>query len=666
MNPENRDRFGRYIPPHERDPYVVANHCQRIGSSGAQSVVFLLPPEYGYDVQVGDEAYEESAEVYRLMKIAKSYRQTLQATYNFDIPSEDDREKIAWELTLKAKTIQLQSMWLASMYEDVQRVLGNPQLVESRDGVSFRVNHDHYANAYGGYFEAINEDSFHTAYTQDYVLPASEVISSPNTSLESACRLVDDYVDTQLLLARYGLFDTTFKLADNCGVYPHEGVYASESDRFRLFDFGELTMDLEEAVECIADEKWAQVVRQPEVTQLPPEVQEYMNAACKARLTEEAVRKAWNSSLKSPDASFMPLQDTSVPPHLASTLWKLEKYEQQVKMSLLRGYKTPELLARACTPIGKKSAQSMVFLLPEEYNYDVSSTGELEDATEVSRVVKVFHSVPQAYESTQEFAIGEDERPDKARKLVADNYELLEEVMIRCQYDEVLEVMLGNPLPLRSLVIRNGDTGDMPIDFATPPPGDYPLMDVHWFGSGYTQELAVPFSEVFSKLDTENNEEDFKEACRMIDLYVEGQLYMARHGLFDTIYKLADNCGRFKEKDFFSEGLLNFRFFDFGELSTSLDEALESLAQKRWREVSSKPEYTPLPPSVQEYLNAVCEARLTPEALRSVWEVDLNPELGDKSLSGGPRSFSGYYETTIPPELPELLWHKYSMLRRAY
>src|SRR5690606_34070421 len=105
----------------------------------------------------------------------------------------------------------------------------------------------------------------------------------------------------------------------------------------------------------------------------------------------------------------------------------------------LRGYKTPELLARACTPIGKKSAQSMVFLLPEEYDYDVSSTGKLEDATEVSRIVKVFHSIPQAYESTQGFANGEDERPSKARKLVADNYELLKEVMIRCQYDNVLE-----------------------------------------------------------------------------------------------------------------------------------------------------------------------------------------------------------------------------------
>jgi hypothetical protein len=292
---------------YKRDPEIEADYCQRIGKSSAQSMVFLLPEDYNMDIVTSDITYDV-VEVQRVLKVSHSHSQAVSAVATLNLEPEHRHESKANELVLDGAGSIPRSMRVAVRAHEIDVLMGNPLLCSD------------VGRPY--------EDGYHTAYTQDYSIPISDLLKTLDATdtkqVAAFIDLIDAFVETELLLCRHGIFEKTFKFADNFGVFPHLEVFPANQDRIRLIDLGEISTDLQVLLDAIDTKKWEKVADQSESTQLPPILQTYLNKRCEERLTLRNVLGAWTSKVVPSDESLSVQRvfDYRIPPGLPRTLWQ--------------------------------------------------------------------------------------------------------------------------------------------------------------------------------------------------------------------------------------------------------------------------------------------------------------------------------------------------------
>jgi hypothetical protein len=291
----------------QRDPELEADHCQRIGKSSAQSMVFLLPEDYNTDIII-HEGSRDVVEIPRILKVSHSYSQATKAVAALGLEPEDKHVSKSNELVVDGINGIPHSMRIAVRTHEIDVLMGNPLLCSDVDSHS--------------------KDGYHMAYTQDYALPISDLLQTfDDTDAEQVTTfmgLIDAFVETELLLCRYNIFEKTFKFADNFGVFPHPEAFPAPQDHIRLLDLGEVSADLQVLLDAIDAKKWEEVANQPESTQLPPILQAYFNKRCEERITLRNVLGAWGSTAVSPTETVPATRafDYKIPPGLPRTLWQ--------------------------------------------------------------------------------------------------------------------------------------------------------------------------------------------------------------------------------------------------------------------------------------------------------------------------------------------------------
>jgi hypothetical protein len=128
------------------------------------------------------------------------------------------------------------------------------------------------------------------SYTQNYVQPVAKLFSRLNfrrpAHRELAYGIIDQYVQLQQELARYGFFDVDFKLTDNYGV--------REDGKLTVMDFSELALQRSTVQEVVTEAAWLDLPRRREYTQLPPKFQRYFSQQLAKHITLDSLED-WGS-----------------------------------------------------------------------------------------------------------------------------------------------------------------------------------------------------------------------------------------------------------------------------------------------------------------------------------------------------------------------------------
>ncbi len=296
------------LHPEDRDPYLDAEACIRIGALSAQSTVYLLPNAYNNDIIVNPETWED-VEVNRVLKIAHSFTRAENAVALLGLVPDNRRSEKASELVIDGLNSISRAMEQVIRSDYLTVLFGNPRLC--RDA---------------GY--AWN-DKYHMAYTQDYAEPLAEIIPELDMKnikdIRTGMEIIDACVDTQVRMAGYGLFERTFKFVDNFGLSTVEEL-GSIDTRMRLLDLGELSNDEALLHKFIDDKEWTKITGRHEYTQLPPFLQAYLNRQCEKLITHETVSQSWRRSpLDRPigvDGAVGLAYDNRIPHKLARVLWE--------------------------------------------------------------------------------------------------------------------------------------------------------------------------------------------------------------------------------------------------------------------------------------------------------------------------------------------------------
>lgn len=292
-----------------RDPYREAELCQQIGGLSAQSTVFLLPEHYNQDFYLDAESLEV-VEIERVIKIAHSYTQAKNAVTTLHLEDERGHAYKAADLVIDGLSNVPAVIKYATQATELDMLMGEPRLCEA-SGKAW-------------------QDGYHTAYVQDYARPISEVLKDLDINnieqVTGVMHLVDAFIDAQLLLCKYCLFEKTFKFTDNFGIFPYPELLSTDLERMRLLDLGELGSARSDLLELIRNRVWESLPDRHEYTQLHPAIQAYFNKQCEERLTANAVCQAWGTasgsvSLSKP-TSYHRIYDTNMPKLLPPVLWR--------------------------------------------------------------------------------------------------------------------------------------------------------------------------------------------------------------------------------------------------------------------------------------------------------------------------------------------------------
>jgi hypothetical protein len=270
---------------------------------------------------------------------------------------------------------------------------------------------------------------------------------------------------------------------------------------------------------------------------------------------------------------------------------------------------TAEEIASESIRLTNSGAQSTVFRLPDHLNYDASPTGSFYNTVEVSRVLKIAHSPKRAENAAASMGITDPAaRVRKASQLIVDNRMSTTLAIESTKLLPRLDQLFGHPL-------------------SVPTRSNVSWRERHHFA--YTQDFARPIWEIFAQLNPEHNEDDLREACRIIDLYIDAQLFLCSLGIFDQTFKLLDNCAMGAQEVLYpADDNAGFKIVDIGELSFyNLKTVLQCIREKEWRKTALRPEYTQMSPSVRAYFDAAFDARFTEDAVRSIWATGLPIEL---------------------------------------
>ena len=233
---------------------------------------------------------------------------------------------------------------------------------------------------------------------------------------------------------------------------------------------------------------------------------------------------------------------------------------------------TAEEAANTSIRLSHTGAQSTVFRLPDYFNYDASPTASLYDTVEISRVLKIAHGPKRTENAVESMNITyPDTKARKAARLITDNRMSTINAIEATKRSPRLEQLFGHPRYVP------------------------PIISVSWKENhhfAYSQDFARPLWDVFAQLDTEHNEDDLREACRIIDLYIDAQLFLCSKGIFDRTFKLLDNCAMGAQEELYAvDGNAGFKIIDIGELSFyNLTTVIESIHEKEWRKTATWPE----------------------------------------------------------------------------
>jgi hypothetical protein len=288
-------------------------------------------------------------------------------------------------------------------------------------------------------------------------------------------------------------------------------------------------------------------------------------------------------------------------------------------------------IASAAIRLTNAGAQSTTFLLPDAFNYDASPTGNFDDTVEVSRVLKVAHGPKKAQAAVEKMDIHPDEKVSKIARLIVDNRLSTTQAIEASKSSHRLERLFGHP---RNVTSNSGAL----------------WQEGHHFA--YTQDFGRPLWEVFAKLDSEHNEDHLREACRIVDLYIDMQLFLCSKGLFDPTFKLLDNCAMGVQEELYSvDGNNGFMITDIGELLFfNLPAVIRCIHEKEWRKTALRSEYRQPSPSVRAYFDEVFDARFTETAVRNIWSTDLVIEPDAVGVEASTN------DLPVLGEVAELLW----------
>ncbi len=291
--------------------------------------------------------------------------------------------------------------------------------------------------------------------------------------------------------------------------------------------------------------------------------------------------------------------------------------------------RNPEIEADYCQRIGKSSAQSMVFLLPEDYNADVTIDEVSYTVVEIPRILKVSHSYSQAVSAVAVLNLEpEHKHASKANELVLDGASSIPRSMRVAIRAHEIDVLMGNPL-LCSDIGKPYEDG---------------------YHTAYTQDYALPIADLLKTFD----DTDTKQVAAftdLIDAFVETELLLCRHGLFERTFKFTDNFGVFPHPEVFPTNQDRIRLLDLGELSTDIQVLVDAVNNKQWEKTVEQSESTQLPPILQTYFNKRCEERLTLKNVLRVWGSATVP--ADETYTVG-----RVFDYRIPPGLPRALWQR--------
>lgn len=268
---------------------------------------------------------------------------------------------------------------------------------------------------------------------------------------------------------------------------------------------------------------------------------------------------------------------------------------------------TASEIASATVQLTNAGAQSTTFLLPDDFNYDASPTGDFYNTVQVSRVLKIAHGPKKAEAAVENMNIHPDTKARKAAQLITGNRTSTAWAIETSQSSPRLDRLFGHPRHVPS------STG-------------VSWRENHHFA--YTQDFARPLWKVFAELDTEHTEDHLREACRIIDLYIDTLLFLCSKGVFEPTFKLLDNCAMGDQEELYPVDKNNgFMIIDIGELIFyDLLAVIRCIREKEWRKTALRPEYTQLSPTVREYFDEALDARFTETAVRDIWATDLATE----------------------------------------
>jgi hypothetical protein len=285
---------------------LEAVHCERIGKDSGQCTVFMLPEHYNADIHLETGTFEV-VEIPRVLKISNSISQAEDATAVLGLVPEPQHKSKAFQLVLDGQSSVPRALRVAFRSHKVDVLMGNPLFC--RD------------------IKSSHMDTYHMAYAQDYATPISELLGTFDASNQEQVvhfkSIIDAYVEIQLLLLEHGMFDKTFKLTDNYGMFPFDVPWIME-DRIRMLDLGELTFDMTTVLELVKNKEWEQIAYRQECTPLPSILQTHFNQRCEERMTTKNVVSLWRAA-KPPfdkEIEVARVYDWRIPTLLPRILWE--------------------------------------------------------------------------------------------------------------------------------------------------------------------------------------------------------------------------------------------------------------------------------------------------------------------------------------------------------
>ena len=121
-------------------------------------------------------------------------------------------------------------------------------------------------------------------YIQDKVITIKNYLK--NHEYNQNCKIMDKYLMLLLKSARYGFIEVVFNFDRNCGI--------NEKGEVILFDFTEITTDLNTALNLIKEKTW---LKKESYKNLTPSLKEYFKNSMNKRFTKEKVKKMWAKKL---------------------------------------------------------------------------------------------------------------------------------------------------------------------------------------------------------------------------------------------------------------------------------------------------------------------------------------------------------------------------------
>lgn len=270
---------------------------------------------------ISAETYE-TLPVARVIKVAHSPRDIQKALDSMLIDKEEHATKLQ-ELFVEGRINVHNAVHGAVRSDTLDMLFGHPLLT-----------HPLHETSLGG---GQPEHYYHMSYTQDLCTPVSDILAGLDLQNDDDFRvaygLVDTYIDTQLLLCSYNIYDPHYKIADNFGV-SIPAPFDDPLDNFRMLDIGEFGVDKERLVASIERKEWRDIVNRSEYTKLPYPLQEYFDEALSKRFTTDAVHATWGTGRY--NNSHLPLHvlearmlDQALPRGLPLAIWNLTEHDLQ-------------------------------------------------------------------------------------------------------------------------------------------------------------------------------------------------------------------------------------------------------------------------------------------------------------------------------------------------